>query len=96
MTKTKDLAKYIITVTEKSPKKFRFTLVVRMQNYILDAIENIYLANSQPIGAERLSLQKKASKSFDKKATLDSYRGYLNRGMVYKLLVKVEKGLGFT
>ena len=60
MTKTKDLAKYIITVTEKSPKKFRFTLVVRLQNYILDAIEYIYLANSAPIGDERLELQKKA------------------------------------
>lgn len=44
-TKAKDLANYIITITEKSPKKFRFTLVVRLQNYILDAIENIYLAN---------------------------------------------------
>jgi len=60
MTKTKDLAKYIITVTEKSPQKFRFTLVVRMQNYILDAIESIYLANASPIGEERLALQKKA------------------------------------
>ena len=60
MTKTKDLAKYIITVTEKSPKKFRFTLVVRMQNYILDAIEYIYLANSLPPGEERLALQRKA------------------------------------
>lgn len=27
MTTAKDLAKYILTVTEKSPKKFRFTLV---------------------------------------------------------------------
>ena len=60
MTKTKDLAKYIITVTEKSPKKFRFTLVVRLQNYILDVIEKIYLANSLPQGEERLELQKRA------------------------------------
>ena len=60
MTITKDLAKYIITVTEKSPKKFRFTLVVRLQNYILDAIEYIYLANSALTGNERLALQKKA------------------------------------
>ena len=32
MTKAKDLAKYILTITEKTPKKFRFTLVVRIQN----------------------------------------------------------------
>ena len=45
LTKAKELAKYVITVTEKSPKKFRFTLVVRLQNYCLDAIEHILLAN---------------------------------------------------
>lgn len=60
MTKTKDLAKYIITVTEKSPKRFRFTLVVRLQNYILDAIENIYLANQERDKDKRLNLQNKA------------------------------------
>lgn len=60
MTKTKDLAKYIITVTEKSPKRFRFTLVVRLQNYILDAIENIYLANQERDKDKRLILQNKA------------------------------------
>ena len=59
-TKVKDLAKYIITVTERSPKKFRFTLVVRLQNYILDAIEDIYLANSQKDLQKRLVYQEKA------------------------------------
>lgn len=59
-TKAKDLAKYIITVTEKSPKKFRFTLVVRLQNYILDAIENIYLANCERDIGKRLAYQDKA------------------------------------
>lgn len=43
ITKAKELAKYVITVTEKSPKKFRFTLVVRLQNYCLDVIENLLL-----------------------------------------------------
>lgn len=60
MTKTKDLAKYIITVTEKSPKRFRFTLVVRLQNYILSAIEKIYLANETRIKEQRLALQNDA------------------------------------
>ncbi len=60
MTKTKDLAKYIITITEKSPKKFRFTLIVRLQNYILDAIETIYLANMEKDISRRLELQYKA------------------------------------
>lgn len=59
-TKAKDLAKYVIAVTEKSPKKFRFTLVVRLQNYILDAIEAIYLANCERNITKRLELQDKA------------------------------------
>lgn len=59
-TKAKDLAKYIITITEKSPKKYRFTLVVRIQNYILDVIENIYLANESKDIKERIARQEKA------------------------------------
>lgn len=39
--KAKDLGSYIFTVTDKSPKKFRFTLVTRLQNTSLDIIENL-------------------------------------------------------
>jgi hypothetical protein len=45
ITKSKDLCSYIMTVTDKSPKRFRFTLVSRMQNYALDIIENLIMAN---------------------------------------------------
>ena len=44
--KAKDLGSYVFTVTDKSPKKFRFTLVTRLQNTCLDIIENLYYANS--------------------------------------------------
>ena len=60
MTKAKNLTKYIITVTEKSPKKFRFTLVVRLQNYALDVVELICRANASFDREERLTLQKQA------------------------------------
>ena len=50
VTKAKDLCNYVITITEKSPKKFRFVFVNRMQNLILDVIENIYMANDMKIG----------------------------------------------
>ena len=46
ITRAKELCQYILLVTDHSPKKFRFTLVGRMQNYALDIIENLYLANS--------------------------------------------------
>lgn len=46
ITKTKKLAAYVITVTEKSPKRFRAVFVNRLQNYCLDALESLIEANS--------------------------------------------------
>lgn len=67
ITKAKDLNSYIMTVTDKSPKRFRFTLVTRMQNYGLDIIENLIYANEIYVGTsesadvqERVRLQRKA------------------------------------
>ena len=64
VTKAKELCSYIMTVTQKSPKQFRFTFVTRLQNLALDVIENIYYANEIFIGKggeknaeKRLSLQ---------------------------------------
>lgn len=45
ITVVKKLAAYTITVTEKSPKKFRGVFVNRMQNYCLDTIEYLLEAN---------------------------------------------------
>lgn len=45
ITVVKKLGAYVITVTEKSPKKFRGVFVNRMQNYCLDAIECLLQAN---------------------------------------------------
>lgn len=59
-----------MTVTDKSPKRFRFTLVSRLQNYGLDVIENLISANEIYVSVstgedakERLLLQRKAMKS---------------------------------
>ena len=63
VTKVKELTKYVITVTEKSPKKFRFTLVTRLQNYCLDALEHIVRANMLKVeNSERLELQSEAGR----------------------------------
>ena len=45
ITKAKEVCSYILTITDKSPKGFRFTLVSRLQNYSLTIIENFILAN---------------------------------------------------
>jgi hypothetical protein len=65
--KAKDLCAYIVTVTQKSPKQFRFTFVSRLQNLAMEVIENIYRANEVFIGAgsrnnseKRLEFQHKA------------------------------------
>ena len=58
VTKAKDLCNYLITVTEKSPKKFRFVFVNRMQNLALDIIENIYMANDMKLSKDSKSTYK--------------------------------------
>lgn len=52
ITKANDLCAYVLTVTEKSPKRFRFTVVSNMQNLTLDVIENLYRANEVFVGTD--------------------------------------------
>lgn len=66
--KAKDLCRYIMTVTQKSPKQYRFTFTTRLQNLSMDVIEALYMANSVFVGGEdwksrqqkRLNLQGQA------------------------------------
>lgn len=46
ITYAKKLCAYVMTVTQKSPKHFRYTFVNRLNNYCLDLIENLFYANS--------------------------------------------------
>ncbi|MEI3530306.1 MAG: four helix bundle protein [Bacilli bacterium] len=45
ITVVKKLGAYVIAVTEKSPKRFRGVFVNRMQNFCLDALEDLLKAN---------------------------------------------------
>ena len=56
-----------MTITQKSPKQFRFSLVGRMQGYVLDVVEELYYANdifvtpeSRAGWAQRQAHQRKA------------------------------------
>ena len=67
ITKSKDLCSYMMTVTQKSPKQFRFTFVSRLQNLALSSIENLFRANDVFVSKtdihsqkERLSYQRSA------------------------------------
>lgn len=59
ITKAKDLCSYIVTVTQKSPKQFRFTFTSRLQNLSLNVIENLYRANDAFVTKENLAAREK-------------------------------------
>ncbi len=65
ITTMKKLGAYVITITEKSPKKFRRVFVNRMQNYCLETLEYLLEANFIRIDSidkklQREELQKEA------------------------------------
>ncbi len=66
ITKAKDVCNYIITVTDKFPKKFRFTLIGRMQNYALDIIEGMIMANEVYVTEKGLGVNIEALKERQK------------------------------
>ena len=45
ITRAKDLVKYVVVVTAKSPKHFRHTIVARILNLAFDVVDNLYRAN---------------------------------------------------
>ena len=56
-----------MTITQKSPKQFRFSLIGRMLGYVLDIVEELYYANdihvtpaSRAGWAQRQAHQRKA------------------------------------
>ena len=58
-TAAKKLSEYIFVITEKSPKKFRWSIISRLQNASVDVIENLYRANFEK-GDGRIAYQKSA------------------------------------
>ena len=45
ITRAKDLCSYIMAVTQKSPRQFRFTFTSRLQNLSLDVIESFIISD---------------------------------------------------
>lgn len=64
-THAKKLSEYIFVITEKSPKKLRWSIVSRLQNISTELIENLYRANNEREEAARLEYQKRASVCID-------------------------------
>ncbi len=58
-THAKKLAEYIFVITEKSPKKLRWSIVSRLQNSAVEIVDHLYQANFED-GEERVAWQKRA------------------------------------
>lgn len=67
ITVVKKLGAYVITVTEKSPKKFRGVFVNRMQNYCIDTLEYLLQANFIRLDSKE---NKRKRESFQKEAII--------------------------
>ena len=52
-----------MTITQKTPKQYRFTFTTRLQNLTMDIIEDIYLANDTFVGGK--NAEAKAEKCLD-------------------------------
>lgn len=63
-TAAKKLSEYIFVITEKSPKKLRWSIVSRLQNASVDVIENLYRANYEKAEL-RVEYQKRAMVSLN-------------------------------
>ena len=71
ITQVKNLCSCEMNITQKSPKQFRFSRFVRMQEYVLDIMEEMYFANdiyvnpASPVGwAQCQADQRKAMSTF--------------------------------
>ena len=64
-TAAKKLSEYIFVICEKSPKKFRWSIITRLQNASVDLIENLYRANFERGADERIAYQKSAMVSIN-------------------------------
>jgi len=64
-THAKKLSEYIFVITEKSPKKLRWSIVSRLQNISTELIENLSRANNEREEAARLEYKKRASVCID-------------------------------
>lgn len=69
--KAKDLGSYVFTVTDKAPKKFRFTFISRMQNLCLNIVENLYRANFVYVRNKGDSVHIEQRKEYQKNAYVD-------------------------
>ena len=88
VTKAKDLTMYVFTVTEKSPRRFRFSLTGRMQSLCLDIVGGLYAANDTWEDASAPDFREWASKRLDRQHGVMT----LLKELDYLLVLSREQG----
>jgi hypothetical protein len=53
ITAAKNLVTYLFQVLERAPKKYRYSLIGRLENKGVDVIESLYSANAYKLGEEK-------------------------------------------
>lgn len=69
--KSKNLTALIFEITELSPKKFRHSIVLRMQNFAIDLVSALYMANDTIVNVKLLEDYDKSIKYLNDKAKHD-------------------------
>ena len=88
ITKARELGGKVFDVTEKAPKKYRFTIVSRLQNLCLEVISDISRANEVFVDVKLLSDLDKSIKALSeqKQFQSDAERYYIqNKLLTLKL-----------
>jgi len=95
VTALKRLATYVLLVTQKSPKQYRAVFVRRMQNYCLDALEQLFAANNVKVQSQQeYNLRKGYQDSALQQLKLLSYMGMVAE-QVNCILPKQYKQISF-
>ena len=79
ITKAKELCSYVLIISDKSPKKFRFTLSSRLQNYSISIVEQLLYANEVRMMVRNTQLLEKRlekRRNFQQQACLSFTAGY--------------------
>lgn len=78
ITQAQELLSYVFVITQKSPKKFRFSIVGRMQDLALEVLEKLFRANEIfPNGTHKEELARARENLQEQAVTAVKLLGYM-------------------
>ena len=89
ITETKRLIDNVFLITEKSPKKFRYSFTTKIHSLLIEIIELFYLANALDVRDEERS-KKQDQEVLNNKFIY--YRNYLLKGNNYMYYMNLYLG----